>query len=414
MKSEQTMERMIEEVLSELDSQGYSKNCIQRYAASYRGLLAYTDSHGIGEYSEAVGLDFMHDQFGFKLDGFYGNLPKHVSETLHHLLVLWHYQHYSTVEFITRGRKKAFQCPERYRVEYETFLVYCDRKQYTIMGLPAILNPVKNFLLFLDKNNVLAVDNISQNHISWFLSIYASHSLRYIATIVSSLRSFMKLLYEEGYLHRKAWEMLPKMKYGRNAFIPPSWAKSDVLKLLNAIDRGSPVGKRDYAILLLIVRLGLRASDVKMLKLSNLDWNKKKLAIVQTKTRQTLELPILDDIGWALIDYLKSGRPHTRSDAVFVNHKAPYGAFKMTNGMQHILRKYMRFADLEIPRNERCGLHSLRSTLARTMLESGAPLPIISEVLGHESVQSTSVYLKINLEALRKCPIDPEEVFLNG
>lgn len=74
----------------------------------------------------------------------------------------------------------------------------------------------------------------------------------------------------------------------------------------------------------------------------------------------------------------------------------------------------MRFAGLEIPPNEHCGLHSLRSTLARTMLESGAPLPVISEVLGHESIQSTSVYLKINLEALRKCPIDPEEVFLNG
>jgi len=414
MNTENSIRKMTEEVLDELKSQGYSKNCIQRYAASYRGLLVYTNSHGISKYSEAVGLDYMHDQFGFKLEGFFGNLPRPVSETLHHLLVLWHYQHYSTVEFITRGQKKAFQCPEDYQKEYEAFLAHCSRKKYTTMGLPAILNPVKNFLLFLNKNNVSALDDITQKHISSFLSIYADHSVRYIATIVSSLRNFMKLLYEERYLHRKTWEMLPKIKYGRNAFIPPSWKKSDVLKLLNAVDRGSPVGKRDYAILLLVVRLGLRASDVKTLKLNSLDWNKKKLVIVQTKTRQTLELPILDDIGWALIDYLKNGRPYTKSDAVFVNHKAPYGAFKMSNGMQHILRKYMRFAGLEIPQNEHCGLHSLRSTLARTMLESGAPLPVISKVLGHESVQSTSVYLKINLEALRKCPIDPEEVFLNG
>lgn len=112
-----------------------------------------------------------------------------------------------------------------------------------------------------------------------------------------------------------------------------------------------------------------------------------------------------------MIDYLKNGRPKTKANTVFVNHKAPYGGFKDTNGMQHILWKYMRFAGLEIPKNEHCGLHSLRSTLARTMLENGAPLPVISEVLGHESVQSTSVYLKINIDALRKCAIDPQEVF---
>ena len=127
--------------------------------------------------------------------------------------------------------------------------------------------------------------------------------------------------------------MLPKIKYIRNAFIPSSWKKADVLKLLKAVDRGNPSGKRDYAILLLVVRLGLRSSDIRNLMLSSLDWNRKKITIIQTKTKQTLELPILDDIGWALIDYLKNGRPRTKAATVFVNHKAPYGRFKDTKGM---------------------------------------------------------------------------------
>jgi site-specific recombinase XerD len=147
--------------------------------------------------------------------------------------------------------------------------------------------------------------------------------------------------------------------------------------------------------------------------LHNIEWKNKKIVLIQKKTKQTLELPLLDDIGWALIDYLKNGRPKTKSDSVFINHKAPYGEFKDTNGMQHILWNYMSVAGLERPKNEHCGLHSLRSTLARTMLEVGTPLPTISEVLGHESIQTASIYLKINLEALRKCPIDPEEVFLH-
>lgn len=410
---EKNIHQLIQEVLDHMKELRYSKGSIRAYTESYQGLLVYTDSQDINEYSEAVGLEYMNYQFGFKLEGFFGKLPKPISDTLHHLLILWHYQQYSTVSFIKRAKKKEFICPLKFKEGYQDFLQFCKLKKYTSLGVTNILSPIKNFLSFLESNHVEGFNHISQEHLSSFISIYAEYSVKYLVSIVSSLRSFLKLLYNQGYIQNMAWDMLPKIKCARNAFIPPSWKKEDVKRLLNAVDRGSPIGKRDYAILLVVIRLGLRASDIRNLKLHNLEWNRKKIVIIQTKTRQTLELPLLDDIGWALIDYLKNGRPKTKVDPVFVNHKAPYGGFKDTNGMQQILWKYMRFAGLEIPKNEHCGLHSLRSTLARTMLESGAPLPVISEVLGHESIQSTSIYLKINLDALRRCPIDPEEVFLH-
>jgi site-specific recombinase XerD len=413
MITQKTIRQLTKEVLEELKKQGYTKGSIQKYAASYKRLMGYTDSQGITTYSESVGLNYLNHEYGYKLEGFFGTLPKPVSETLHHLLILWHYQKYATVSFITRRKKKAFRCPENYKDEYDAFLEFCKLKQYSTLGVPAILNPVKKFLLFLESNHINNLSDMTQEHLSLFLSIYVDHSVRYFATQVSGLRNFLTLLYDQGFIQHQVSRMLPKVRYSRNAFIPPSWKKEDVKKLLKAIDRGSPLGKRDYALLLLVIRLGLRASDVRNLKIHNIEWKKKKIVLVQSKTKQTLDLPLLDDIGWALIDYLKNGRPKTKSDSVFVNHKAPYGGFKETNGMQHILWKYMRFAGLERPKNEHCGLHSLRSTLARTMLETGTPLPVISEVLGHESIQSTSIYLKINLEALRKCPIDPEEVFLH-
>ncbi len=275
----------------------------------------------------------------------------------------------------------------------------------------AILPPVHKFLTFLNDNHIDSIKKFDSSHLTQFVSAYIGHSPRYIGTIISSLKNFLSLLYHEGCIDNELSQKLPKVRTSRNAFIPPSWKKENVLKLIAAIDRGNPRGKRDYALLLLVVRLGLRASDIRNLKLSSLDWNRKKLFIIQTKTKQTLELPLLDDVGWALIDYLKNGRPGTKADTVFVNHKAPFGSFKATNGMQQILWKYMRQADIEIPKDKACGLHSLRSTLARTMLEKNTPLAVISEVLGHESIQSTSIYLKIDLEGLRKCTIDPEEVF---
>ena len=413
MMTQKNIDQLVQGVLEELNHQGYAQGSIQSYARSYQRLVAYTNRQGITQYNEGVGLEYVNDQYGFELEGFFGSVPKPVNETLRHLFILWHYQQYSSVTGVIRSKKKAFTCPENYKDEYESFQKYCRLKKYTTRGLQSIINPVQNLLLCLESQHVQTIKDISPDNLSVFLSTYSGHSVRYRATIVSALRNFLKLLGENGSIPSKTWQMLPNIRYSRNAFIPPSWKKEDVKKLLEAVDRGNPRGKRDYALLLLVVRLGLRASDIRNLKLHNIEWQNKKIVLIQKKTKQTLELPLLEDIGWALIDYLKNGRPKTKSDSVFITHKAPYGEFKETDGMQKILWKYMSVAGLERPKNEPCGLHSLRSTLARTMLEVGTPLPIISEVLGHESIQTTSIYLKINLEALRKCPIDPEEVFVH-
>ena len=129
------------------------------------------------------------------------------------------------------------------------------------------------------------------------------------------------------------------------------------------------------------------------------------------KTKQPLKLPLLDDTGWAIIDYLKNGRPETRCDAVFVRRRAPYDSFGENECFYQGLHRYMVKAGLETPLDFHCGLHSLRSTLARNMLEAKAPLPVISEVLGHQSINTTSIYLKIDLDGLKRCALDPEEVF---
>ena len=120
-------------------------------------------------------------------------------------------------------------------------------------------------------NNGLCFKDIDSVHLSSFISLYIANSQRHLATVITSIRIFLTQLYSNGFIGYKLWEMLPKVKYTRNAFIPPSWKKDDVIKLLNAVDRGSPLGKRDYALLLLVVRLGLRANDIRNLRLNNID-----------------------------------------------------------------------------------------------------------------------------------------------
>jgi len=190
-----------------------------------------------------------------------------------------------------------------------------------------------------------------------------------------------------------------------------SYMKEDVLKLLNAIDREDSKGKRDYAIILIVVRLGLRASDIRNIRITDINWQRRTINLTMQKTGYPIELPLLDDIGWAVIDYLKNGRPDTKCNRLFVRHRAPFDAVGENETFYRELHRYMQAVGITPPKSGHCGLHSLRSTLARQMLDSNVPLSVISETLGHQNINTTSIYLKIDIEGLRKCALDPEEVF---
>lgn len=138
------------------------------------------------------------------------------------------------------------------------------------------------------------------------------------------------------------------------------------------------------------------------------------LSIIQQKTGQMLHVPIPVETGWAIINYMKYGRPTSDDDHLFVRHSPEGGAFSSRNKLQDTLHKYMRKANIEYPPKEHRGLHSLRSGYAKTLLKKGTPLPVISDLLGHTSTLATSHYLRIDMANLKQCAIDVEEVLQNG
>jgi integrase len=160
-----------------------------------------------------------------------------------------------------------------------------------------------------------------------------------------------------------------------------------------------------------VAKLGIRVGDLKALKLHDLNWNTKTIEVNQSKTGCHVSYPILDDIGWALIDYLKNSRPETSSPFVFVRLIAPYEAFGENANLHNIICKYTRLAGIKMPKGVKHGLHSLRHALASTLLEHKTPLPVISAILGHLDSKSTNVYLQTDITGLRQCALDPEEVF---
>jgi site-specific recombinase XerD len=187
--------------------------------------------------------------------------------------------------------------------------------------------------------------------------------------------------------------------------------------LLKAIDRTTPMGRRDYAMLLLIATYGLRACEVVTLALDDVEWRAARLRIPQRKTRGSLWLPLTDDVGNALLDYLRHGRPAlaVRRQRVpfrggppptyrelFLRHRTPVGVLKPT-AVTEVFQAWSKRSGLQIPFQ---GVHCLRHSYAVYLLRSGISLKTIGDLLGHRTFESTCVYLRLAVEDLRDVALD--------
>jgi site-specific recombinase XerD len=409
MEEKFKIHELMDKVLADLRQQKYAGYTVGSYRHCYNGLVKFIEGKNVAYYSNALAIDYIRHKFGITIDGLYCQCPSNVHPSIRALKLLSDYSEHGMQIKKRKFGRKPFECPDVFRADYEAFKLACKSRNYAPLGEASLFWSLHKFLIFMKEEGLASSSEMTSIHILKFLSSQKDYSSRHIANTISRLRNYFRFLYQEGIIDHDLCECLPHMRITRSPFIPSVWEQTDVKKLLESIDRQNPKGKRDYAILLLVARLGLRVGDIRALRLSALNWNSKIISINIQKTKQYLELPLLDDVGWAIIDYLKNGRPQTISDLVFIRHKAPYDGFSDHNCLHKMLVRHMIRAKIEMA-DQKHGLHSLRSTLALALLENGTPLPIISEALGHQSIQTTSLYLKIDLNGLRNCVIDPEEV----
>jgi site-specific recombinase XerD len=269
---------------------------------------------------------------------------------------------------------------------------------------------VSRFLLFLDAHGVTDLCALTPKHIGDFMSSRADLLPKTLARIASNLRSFLRYLVMKGIVDTSLVRRVPRVRVQPDEQIPDVWSEAEVEALLAAVDRASPVGKRDYAILVLAARLGMRAGDIRELRLEDLRWEEARMERRQSKTGSSLALPLTDEIGEALIDYLRNGRPPSRHREVFLRVNAPFEPFGPNNNLYRIIAGYRRRAGITLPKRSRKGMHSLRHTVATRLLEAKTPLPVISAVMGHLSSETTRIYTKVDSAALREAALEVPEV----
>jgi len=218
------------------------------------------------------------------------------------------------------------------------------------------------------------------------------------------LRIFFRYLYEQNILPVDYSQIIPKDNYKDQSKLPSTFTDREINAVLKAVDRGNPKGKRDYAMLLLATKLGLRASDICGLKFENIFWERNVISFNQYKTGSPLELPLLPEIGNAIIDYLKQGRPVSPENNCFLRALAPYQRMHPSN-LGIIVEGYMRLAGINYSQRKH-GPHAFRHCFASALLKEKVTLPVISEILGHKDMASSMLYLRIDINSLRKCTLE--------
>jgi len=215
--------------------------------------------------------------------------------------------------------------------------------------------------------------------------------------VVTYLRSFFRFLHQRGDTATDLAAAIPAFSQWRRSGVPKFLAPEEVEKLLQSCDRSTPAGRRDYAILLLLARLGLRGGEVAHMVLEDIDWAAGEL-LVRGKSAREDRMPLPHDVGQALAGYLREGRPRCASRRIFIRARAPHQGFAGPVAICDIVRRALARAGLN---PDFKGAHLLRHSLATHMLRKGSSLAEIGEVLRHQLPDTTEIYAKVDLGALR-------------
>jgi len=285
------------------------------------------------------------------------------------------------------------------------FLEYCKiEKGLSDITVDTYLRSLSKLCSYCETQGFTDIREIDFAFLLRFISQLDNTFKSSIECILSALRNFTKYLFNESVLNKDFSLTIPKYRTIDQAQLPSTYNKEEIELLLDSIERSSTSGKRNYAIVLLAAKLGLRASDICRLTFDDLSWETSTIKIRQHKTGKDLILPLLADVGNAIIDYLKYSRAISDEPYVFLMTKAPYGAV-VTATITHIVQREFKKAGIDIT-NRKFGPHALRHSLSHRLLDEQIVLPVISEVLGHKNTESTKYYLRIDLQSMRQCMLD--------
>jgi integrase len=388
----------------ELRRLGYKDSTMVWYRGCWRRMERFFTARGVEEFCLDVAMAWVDEACGFFVKEQAGTLKQtdvylfRVAQMLEEYAV-----HGAVLRRYSRSVSKLDGPGTEAIARFQAWLRVAGRAVSTVWAYGTLAG---EFVAFAGTRGGLA--RCDSGMLEAFVATLTGYQVKTVEQKLCAVRSFIRFAAADGLLDAAVLDAVPAVRSSKQARVPSVWDPGHVARILEAIDRSNPCGKRDYAIILMVTRLGLRGIDVKRLEFADFDWPGNRLFVVQAKTGHRVQLPLLKEVGWAVIDYIRHGRPVCDCPQVFLRHLAPIGPFSDQDHLHQILVKHARVAHVPVSDKRRHGMHSLRHTLATKLMEDGTPVEQIADILGHQSVQSTGVYLKSSLGLLAKCALDPD------
>lgn len=407
-----TLTDLITKTRDVIRSRQYSSSTLSLYDGAWKGLCEYFSSRQTHWFSKDMAIEYLSTvesayQAGQAKASYYSRIRKSV-------MMLIECYETGDVKWRKITPDSALTTNQGFLDIVNHYCYYLMKQDYSQGTIDIRKTVFRKFLVFIQQTGLAKISEVHQDTINHFI-LYASKSYQAgsMGTVFSAMRSFLAFLYGEKLISIDMSPVVP-VDFRRKTSIIPVITQDEEKKLLQVLDTTSLKGKRDYAILLLALRLGLRSIDIIQLRVIDINWRQQTIEINQQKTGRQLILPLLPEVGNALMDYLLHGRPASKEPYVFLRSLAPYTKLADSSSLYNIVSNLMKKAGVRQQPGDRKGAHCLRHTLGSRLLNAETPLPIISGILGHQDKNATKDYLSTDLEHLRACALDMTGIEVTG
>lgn len=380
-----------DELLELLKSLNYSKESLCVAKSQLKRLDRYMHEKGINDYTEDVGNEFVEYSLNYRKKP--SNRLSNARAVICHLNDLIQnkgfirYHHFYTLEI-----------PEQYKNVFESYIAFCKEEGNSSKTISHKKSDCHFFLTTL----IEVYNCFSLNDLTYDIVVNCCDSLK---NKWGTIRTFLRFCSENAFTEKDYSICVPHKK--KKHVIPALYTKEEMLKLEAAPDRNTTSGKRDYAIVLLINRLGLRSSDVANLRIGSISFEEKVIQFTTLKTDVFQVLPLTEELANALNDYILNGRPQSDADYLFLISYAPYLPISPI-AIHGIYSKYLSKAEIDYS-NRKHGGHAFRASLSSAMINNGLTYDEVRKVLGHTDADAISHYARLDIEKLRLAALSPHE-----
>ncbi|TKT85974.1 tyrosine-type recombinase/integrase [Dyadobacter frigoris] len=404
MKENQTIDELVNEFEKHLLTLQRSRFTIRQYWQTWKPLKLFMAAHNIEYYNQSVGQQFIKSRLG---DYDYNMLNQMQKRLVNVVDALYVFQSTGQIFFGTAPLRR--NPPKILTGEIGLAMQdYINYKSATFtLSKSTInnhLNALHGLLVFLNDKKVGNLNQVKEAPLLSFIKSLNPETLSVNHSKLGIIRGFLSYLHTEQILGKDYSKVILRTNCKQQPRLPSFFSPEEVSLIVNAVDRANATGKRDYAMVLLAAKFGMRVSDIARLKFENINWDKGTIEFIQFKTGKAITFPLLSEVGNAIIDYLKYARPVCDQPCCFVQHIYPYKTITADDVAGRI-GLHIRRSGIPLE-GRRKGAHALRHSFATHLLANKIPLPVISEVLGHSQTASTMFYLRVDETQLKQCALD--------